>query len=234
MLYLAIDTSANSGSIALEKDGKIIFVFYTDIQITHSERLMPQIEQAFKVNNLSAKDLDAVLLSNGPGSFTGIRIGLATAKGICYAHQIPLIPFNTLEMHAVNAIHRNHLILSVIDAKMNEIYASLYDENLTEKLAPQCCPVDKLIEDLKKLNISQVILCGDIMEALTIKLTENHIHFHLLAKHQNLNMVTSLFTLFELRQIKPEWDMQAFSDLEPYYVRSSLAQINKKDKKTEI
>ncbi|HOD55322.1 MAG TPA: tRNA (adenosine(37)-N6)-threonylcarbamoyltransferase complex dimerization subunit type 1 TsaB, partial [Candidatus Cloacimonadota bacterium] len=132
MLYLAIDTSANSGSIALEKDGKIIFVFYTDIQITHSERLMPQIEQAFKVNNLSAKDLDAVLLSNGPGSFTGIRIGLATAKGICYAHQIPLIPFNTLEMHAVNAIHRNHLILSVIDAKMNEIYASLYDENLTE------------------------------------------------------------------------------------------------------
>ncbi len=231
MLYLAIDTSANSGSIALEKDGKIIFAYYTDIQITHSERLMPQIQQAFEVNQLCAGDLDAVLLSNGPGSFTGIRIGLATAKGICYAHQIPLIPFNTLEMHAINAIGRKRRILSVIDAKMNEVYAALYDENLNEILPPQSCSVEKLTDELKDKKADNLIICGDLMDNLCNRLQESHIAYDTLPAHHNMNICTALFTLREYKQILPQWDQIGFSELEPYYVRSSLAQINKKSGK---
>lgn len=224
MIFLAIDTCSTCGSISLMRDDKIIYSHFTDIQITHSERLMPQIEQAFLENKIEAKDLSGVLVANGPGSFTGIRIGLATAKGICVAHNIPLMPFNTLEMNAVNAFGIGNKILSVIDARMNEIYYALYDEDFKEVIAPKNGKLSELIDEL---NIEKLVLAGEIVVGLEEQLREKGISYKQLQIHQNLSQSMALFSLMKLKNIKPEWDMSMMADLEPYYIRSSVAQIKK-------
>lgn len=228
MIYLAIDSSSNAGSISLMKDGKVIFLHYTDIQITHSERLMPQIEQACKDHQIMPEMINAVLLSNGPGSFTGIRIGLATAKGICVGHQIPLIPYNTLEMNAVNAFKRSKYILSVIDARMNELYYSLYSEDLVELIAPKNATIESLISDLKVKDIDDFIVCGDVIEQVKEAFNQENIQYNLLNPASNLFLSSNLFTLHEIKKSNEQWDLLQVSTLEPYYIRSSIAQISKK------
>jgi tRNA threonylcarbamoyladenosine biosynthesis protein TsaB len=228
MILLAIDSSSNAGSISLMKDEKVIFLHYTDIQVTHSERLMPQVEQACKEHQILPEMIDAVLLSNGPGSFTGIRIGLATAKGICVAHQIPLIPYNTLEMNAVNAMNRSKIILSIIDARMNEIYFALYSDDLQEIVTPKNASIETLITELKEQNIDDVIVCGDYVEGLLDELINKDIRYSILNSASNLFLSTNLFTLHQIRNTIVEWDMLNVSTLEPFYIRSSIAQINRK------
>ena len=118
MNILALSTTSTSGSIAIYKENSIAFISYLDIRITHSERLMPQIAFGLEQSNIELKNLDLVIIANGPGSFTGIRIGLATAKGICMAHEIPLLPVNTLELLAYNLFGSNRDILPFIHSRM--------------------------------------------------------------------------------------------------------------------
>ena len=125
MNILALDTSATSGSIAISVNSKISYISYLDIAVTHSERLMPQINQALQQCKINVNDLDLVAIGNGPGSFTGIRIGLATAKGLCFGLKIPLIAFNTLDILRYNVKLTSLPVAAVIDARMGEIYGSL-------------------------------------------------------------------------------------------------------------
>ena len=224
MNSLAIDTASTSGSIALMKDDKIIACQYMDIQITHSERLMPQIEQLFFINKMKAFDLDNVLIANGPGSFTGVRIGLSSAKGICYAIEKPLIPFNNLELLAINLYHTKLPILSVIDARMNEVYFALFDENLNEMIKPKNSSIDELVD---QMNVNEIILIGDPLPELISKLKVKGINIYYPLVHQNLPLASALFSLYYLKKIKPVWDFEFLSELEPNYLRASIAQINR-------
>ena len=135
MNLLAIDTSSTSGSIAISANNKIEYLQYLDLKITHSERLMPQISFGLKQCKLSIGNIDAILISNGPGSFTGLRIGLSTAKGLSYADKIPIIPFDTLEMLAINLYGNQNNIAVFNDAKMGEVYAGIFSPKM-EKIIP--------------------------------------------------------------------------------------------------
>ncbi|MDD3051112.1 MAG: tRNA (adenosine(37)-N6)-threonylcarbamoyltransferase complex dimerization subunit type 1 TsaB, partial [Candidatus Cloacimonetes bacterium] len=136
MNILAIDTSSSCGSIAISNDNNIRYISYLDLQTTHSERLMPQIDYGLKQAEMKINQINLVAYSNGPGSFTGIRIGLATAKGICFALGIPLVSFNTLEILAYSFKGYSRNILAFMDARMNEVYAALYTPELKEIIAP--------------------------------------------------------------------------------------------------
>ena len=83
MNILALSTTSSSGSIAIYKEDHISYINHLDIKITHSERLLPQIDAGLKNSKIGIPDIDLVAIANGPGSFTGVRIGLATAKGVC-------------------------------------------------------------------------------------------------------------------------------------------------------
>ena len=121
MNILGIETSSSWGSVAVVKDDRIVFSSYLDIKVTHSERLLPQIDAALKSSSLQISDLDIIAISNGPGSFTGLRIGLAAAKGLSFPHEIPLYPVNTLRLLAANLYGNEFPILSFMDARMQEV-----------------------------------------------------------------------------------------------------------------
>ena len=114
MKIFAIDTSAVAASCALAEDGKIIFEFYTNAGLQHSRTLAPMIESAFKCTEISISDVDCFAVSKGPGSFTGVRIGIAAVKGMAFEKDKPCVGVSTLEAMAYNLECVKGIICSVM------------------------------------------------------------------------------------------------------------------------
>ncbi len=130
MKILAIDTTTFSGSIALLEDTKLIGEVNIDSLITHSQRLIPSIQFLLEVNKLSIKEIDGYALCVGPGSFTGIRIGMATVKALSFASLKPIAPISSLEALAFKLRGRKgRLICPLLDAKKGEIYSALFESS---------------------------------------------------------------------------------------------------------
>ncbi|UKT65129.1 tRNA (adenosine(37)-N6)-threonylcarbamoyltransferase complex dimerization subunit type 1 TsaB [Pedobacter mucosus] len=131
---LQIETATQVCSVALSIDGKTISFKEELGQNLHASNLTLFIDEVIKSNHLNYKDLDAIAISKGPGSYTGLRIGVSTAKGLCYALEIPLIAIETLEMMAAGFLIENPdfqgLICPMIDARRMEVYTALFDANL--------------------------------------------------------------------------------------------------------
>ncbi len=225
---LALDTSSTSGSVAICKDNKISFISYLDIQITHSERLMPQIDFGLKQAKLTINDIDLISISNGPGSFTGIRIGLATAKGFCMGKEIPLFPVNTLKLLAYNIYGCKWSILPFIDAKMDEVYAALYSSDLEEKIHPQNAKPDVFLKMIKE----PVFFVGDGAIKYKEKINKSGIQYEIALSHQNIPLASTLISIALKMNNIPKFDFDFIAELEPYYLRQSQAEIIKKQKET--
>jgi tRNA threonylcarbamoyladenosine biosynthesis protein TsaB len=221
MLRLAIDSSSSSGSIALEKDGELIYQCYFNIDITHSETLMPQIDTAFKFCNLTVNELDGIVTTIGPGSFTGLRIGLATAKGIAYGRKIPLLTYSSLELIAANCYGSALPILVCLDAKMKELYAALYSPSLEILIEPQVISA----EELAKRIDTDVLLVGNASDKLLPLLKDKVLNVQTALLHQHLPMAAGLFSLIKLKPQPEVYDFTAIARLEPQYLRESTAQI---------
>ncbi len=133
-LILAIETSSVSGSVALIRDGAIVGSQHYQLDKSHSSVLHPMIKDLMKECDTPLGDLDAIALSKGPGSYTGLRIGTSTAKGLCYALDIPLVAINTLESMAYQMIEKSpgyDLYCPMLDARRMEVYSLLVDQNMT-------------------------------------------------------------------------------------------------------
>ncbi len=167
---LALSTTSSSGSIAIYKEDHISYINHLDIKVTHSERLLPQIDTGLKSSKIDISQIDLVVIANGPGSFTSIRIGLATAKGICMAHNIPLLPISTLELLANNVVSSNRNILTLIDAKMSEVYTALYSPEL-ELLIPE---TNAKPAELLRMIKEPVIIVGDAVKVMNIAADKNY------------------------------------------------------------
>ena len=130
MAILLLETATQICSAALEKDGKIITEIHSDEPNAHSSKLAVFIDKLLKENGLKPQELEAVCVSSGPGSYTGLRIGVSSAKGICYALGIPLLSVPTLENMAdlYFARHKDYdgLVCPMIDARRMECYTALY------------------------------------------------------------------------------------------------------------
>ncbi|MBR3641021.1 MAG: tRNA (adenosine(37)-N6)-threonylcarbamoyltransferase complex dimerization subunit type 1 TsaB [Oscillibacter sp.] len=122
MKILALETSAKAVSAAVSEDGKILCASYQDTPLTHSHTLMPMVEHILKNTELAVSDLDAIAVSVGPGSFTGIRIGVAAAKGLAFAAEKPAIPVSTLSAMARNVSFSDGLIVCTMDARRDQVY----------------------------------------------------------------------------------------------------------------
>lgn len=122
MYVLGIDTSSLTGGVALIKQGELIGESLLNIRTTHSERLLPALEVLLEQANLASKDLEGISVVTGPGSFTGIRIGVATAKGLSYALGIPQIGVTTLEAYGWQFQYFPGVVLPLIDARRKFVY----------------------------------------------------------------------------------------------------------------
>ncbi len=132
MLLLNIDTAIDKGSFCISRNDEVVAFAMTESRNEQAGWLHQAIHDAFKQNNLNFNQLDAVAVSNGPGSYTGLRIGLSTAKGLCYALNKPLICINTLQIIAAAVeLQAKRYICPMIDARRMEVFTALFDKNLT-------------------------------------------------------------------------------------------------------
>ncbi|RSL30666.1 tRNA (adenosine(37)-N6)-threonylcarbamoyltransferase complex dimerization subunit type 1 TsaB [Salibacterium salarium] len=126
MKILAIDTSTHVMGIALAEDDKLLAEYTTNFKKNHSLRLMPAIQQMLKELDVQPKELDAIAVAKGPGSYTGVRIGVTTAKSMAWSLGIPVYGISSLQMLARNGIRFQGLICPFMDARRGQVYTGLY------------------------------------------------------------------------------------------------------------
>ena len=136
-LILNIDTSCEIAHVSLGNNGLIVASLSNKIQKDHAAFLHPAIKCLLETAETNVKELDAIAVTSGPGSYTGIRVGMASAKGLCVALGIPFITINTLQLLSKDAImhyplENNILFCPMVDARRMEVYTALYDANLNE------------------------------------------------------------------------------------------------------
>ena len=163
MRILALDSSATVASVALCEDGRLLSEYTLNNKNTHSETLLPMVEDVLSHFGLGIADVDAFAASAGPGSFTGVRIGAATLKGLAFGSDKPCIEVSTLEAIAYNAVCFEGLICPVMNARRSQVYTALFrsdGEKLTRLMPDSAISITELDEALSSYG-ERVMLCGD-------------------------------------------------------------------------
>ncbi|MBR3737594.1 MAG: tRNA (adenosine(37)-N6)-threonylcarbamoyltransferase complex dimerization subunit type 1 TsaB [Eubacterium sp.] len=159
-MILSIDSSAVSASAALTDGNKIIKSEFLNAGLTHSETLLPMIKRV--LDGASVDMLEAIAITAGPGSFTGVRIGVSIAKGLAFKNNIPCIGVSTLEAIAYNFIDENCIVCAVMDARRMQFYNAVFEienKNCKRLCEDRAISIEDLREDLKKYD--KVIIAGD-------------------------------------------------------------------------
>ncbi len=163
MLIFGIDTCCNAATAAIADDKKMVAQTVVNMGRTHSQIMMPQIEEMFKTAELDASDIDAFAAAQGPGSFTGVRIGVATAKAMAQAVNKPCIAVSTLEALAYSSKCFDGIAAPILDARREQVYNALFDCKkgvMTRMTDDRALPLCDLLEELKAFD-KDVIFMGD-------------------------------------------------------------------------
>lgn len=138
MLMLALDTSTPAASVALARDGQLLAEGYLDVGVQHAGGIFLEMERLLRAAAAQPAEVDAVAVSSGPGSFTGLRIGMSAAKGFCLGTARPLVTVPTLQALAAALTFARHPVCAMLDARKGEVYAGLFDcsEDLPRPLGP--------------------------------------------------------------------------------------------------
>lgn len=163
MLILALDSSAAPASVALLEDGKILSEFYINTKQTHSQTLMPMVESVLKLTNKTLDDVTCMAVSAGPGSFTGVRIGVSCVKGLSMTRNIPCAGVSTLRAMAENARQLTGIVCAVMDARCGQVYNALFraeSGKLTRLCDDRALPIAELLDECKTFA-EKIYLVGD-------------------------------------------------------------------------
>ena len=175
MYILNIETATKNCSVSLAKNGETILCKEIAEQgYSHAEKLHVFIEDVLKQAEINVKDLCAVAVSKGPGSYTGLRIGVSTAKGLCYALGIPLISVDTLQVLAQQVVVEKGLIVPMIDARRMEVYSAVFDNKHAKKMEVQA---EILTENSYTEITEPIYFVGDCQEKCQTVLTKNNFTF---------------------------------------------------------
>jgi len=161
MKILGIDTSTSCGSVGLIEDGEVISDYLLNIPVTHSERLLGAIELVLSEARCPIENLDGWAISLGPGSFTGLRIGVSTVKGLAYATGKPVAGVSTLDVLASQIAPTSYLICPILDARKQEVYTAFYRYEEGNSLKRQSIYQAIRPEDLVKNIKERTIFLGD-------------------------------------------------------------------------
>ncbi len=162
MKILGVESSATSASIAVFVDGKITAQCFSNTGLTHSQTLLPMVEDTLAITKLSLGDIDYIAVSNGPGSFTGVRIGVAAVKGMAQPLNKKCVAVSTLEAIAKPLENTGCYAVSVMDARCNQVYTAQFDcEGGFIRVTPdEAITIDELGERLKHID-ANIVLIGD-------------------------------------------------------------------------
>ncbi len=230
MLILAIDTSATAASVCLAREDKILGSFYTNTALTHSQTLVPMVEQVLKTTQTDVDELDCIAVNAGPGSFTGVRIGVAAAKGIAFKNNLPCVSVSTLESMAYNMLGSDCVVCAVMDARCSQVYNALFkiSGDKVERLCEdRALALSELTPELEKIS-EKIILVGDGAD-LTAKYLENSLSNVFLAPVNNQIQNASSTAMAAIKSICENKTITP-AELMPTYLRLPQAQreLNKK------
>lgn len=232
-LILNIETSTTVCSVCISKDGKVLSFRESNDEKTHAKLLTVFIDEIVKEQNIKFDDFDAVAVSMGPGSYTGLRIGVSTAKGLCYAKDLPLIAINTLQAMANGVAQKikngeieindfeNSILVPMIDARRMEVYSSFFNSKIETIREIKAEIIDETSYQ-EILENKQMIFFGDGSEK--IKNT---------VKHKNAIFINDINTSsLPMADIAEKaYRNSEFKDIayfEPFYLKDFVATIPKK------
>lgn len=230
MKILAIEASGLTAGCAVAEDEKLIGEYNLQYQKTHSQTLVPMLEELKRALELDLTTIDAIAITKGPGSFTGLRIGAATAKGIALALDKPILPVSTLDSLAFNAYGTQKLVCPIMDARRQQVYTGIYRENGWPECLRQPCAVsiDELLEDLNEWG-EAVLFVGDGVPVYREQIVQKAavpVSFapaHLLTQRAGTTAVLASL-LFEKEK---EGCLISADDFRPEYLRKSHAERQK-------
>lgn len=225
MNILAIDTTTKKANVGI-KANDIIKINSIDNEVTHSEKLLPLIDKTLKECHLEIKDIDCIACTTGPGSFTGIRIGLATAKALAKVIDAKIYAIDSLELLAHSADNKHaKAILCLIDAKNTRAYAKCYyaHSKLSQVLAAENKYINEILEDLDKICTSQNILKSDVLVVADTAPVLELVPEEYKKRLSSLNIET----LLELASNMEDTEFTDYLKLDATYVRSSEAERTK-------
>ncbi len=228
MKILALDSTADVCTAAICDDSRLIAEMTVNTGNTHSQTLLPVVEQILKISETEISEIDAFACSTGPGSFTGVRIGSATIKGIAYGKNKPCVSVSTLDALAYNLIGYNGILCPVMNARRNQVYNAIYECNngvITRLCPDRALSIEELDEELADCE-KQVYLCGDGYSITEKGFKKTRIHF--VPERQRLQNAYSV-ACCALEKYKMG-DTLTDAELVPIYLRPSQAERERNER----
>lgn len=217
VLILNIETTTKNCSVSLSKDGKLIALKeINDGGYSHAENLHPFIETILTETKYQFSDLSAIAVSKGPGSYTGLRIGVSAAKGFCFALDIPLISVDTLQALAHQINIETDVIIPILDARRMEVYQAVFDLTYKRIENTKAVVVDKETYD-KYLNTKKVVFLGDAVPKIKKTIQHKNAVFIENAFPSAKEMVALAYDKFQKK------DFEDVAYFEPYYLKDFIA-----------
>ncbi len=229
MRVLAIDTSSNVATVAIMEDELLLGEYTLNHKKTHSQKIMTMIEQLLSDLELTVDDIDIFAAATGPGSFTGLRIGVATIKALAHATKKQVVSVGTLEALAYNVPYAEHIIVPIMDARRNNVFTASYiwDEGFKEIGEPEGITIEEC-----------VAACGDFLDTIFVgdgvavhkeyiieQLGEHAIFPHGAALNSRASSVAAL----AMEKAK-RGEAVSYLEMKPYYIKKSQAERELEEK----
>lgn len=225
MKILGLDSSGLVASVAVIEDETMLAEYTVNYKKTHSQTLLPMLDEIANMTELDLETIDAIAIAGGPGSFTGLRIGAATAKGLGFALQKPLVQVPTVDGLAYNLYGCRDMVCPLMDARRNQTYTGLYTftETGMETLKAQCAVgIDEIIGNINELERSVVFL-GDGVPVFRSYIEENcNVKFSFAPAHMNKQRAAVIAALGMVYY--KEGRIQTAEEHRPDYLRMSQAE----------
>ncbi len=237
MTILGIECSATAASCAVMKDGNIIAKAFTNVKLTHSETLMPMVENMLASAKLTIDEIDCFAISNGPGSFTGIRIGISAVKGLAAAGNKPCIGVSTLE--AMAEMHKNSdsIICALMDARCNQFYNAVFESKngqIARLSQDRALLFDELSEELEaKYADKKIIAVGDGAKLFCKKAKEQNKLPNVQCAPENLLLQQADGVVMLADEYCKNGQTITEEELLPFYLRLPQAERELKSRKEE-
>lgn len=225
MKILAVDSAANVASAAIAEDNKLICEYTLNHKKTHSEKLMPMIEELFQSAQLSPADIDLFAVANGPGSFTGLRIGVATVKGLAHAVQKPVAGVSTLLAMAYNMPFCSYVLSPIMDARREQVYNGVYcweNGQLKELTPPRAVSIAECTAEFQKSG-RQVVFLGDGVPVYQ-EFIRKQLGSQAIFAPQNCNLQRAASVALAAAELYRAGKYQNYYELAPVYLRKPQAE----------
>lgn len=234
MRILAFETSAKAVSVALLTDGLLTGEYFQNSGQTHSRTLMKLAQDLLDNCDLTPQDVDAVAWANGPGSFTGVRIGAAAAKGFCWGGELPALAVSTLESMAWHLGRQSGIVCCCMDARRDQVYNALFrhDGDVPERLCDdRAIAIEDLAADLRRYD-EPITLVGD-GAALVYEALQSEFPNLLLAPEHLRQQRAGGVALTAWQQIRSGVPQRSAGEINPNYLRLSQAERERLARQSE-